>query len=206
VPQDLPTEQGQPALQDHGHVGWFRYSTCGFLVAGAHYDVFATTMTTNTGRPPVDERPPILSSDDDPVEITSGWPHIRRFLRVDDVTGRVDGDFTGWTSCVELRLSPVEQAAAYEEWASFWEWHLTRREPELAGDRVKRHLVATWTDSMTYSCRRSAAWARGEDPGECVPQVRRRPDLHAEGKAILADIIAELGARHRPAGYLVVAG
>ncbi|MPZ83106.1 MAG: hypothetical protein GEV28_23020 [Actinophytocola sp.] len=97
-------------------------------------------------------------------------------------------------------MSPVERAAAYEEWADFYEWCLEQRAAELAGDRVKRHLVAEWTDSMTYCCRRSAAWARGEDPGEWVPQSQRRPDLHAEHLAIVAEIIAELDARRDPAG------
>jgi hypothetical protein len=146
------------------------------------------------------------------VEVTSGgdvpirWPHIGRFLRVDDSTGGLNDDFSGWSSCAEQELSPDELAVAYEEWADFWEWRLALRESELAGDRFRRHLVAKWTDSMTYSCRRSAAWARGEDPGECVPQAQRRPDLYAESQAILAEIIAELNPCHRPAERLAMAG
>ena len=42
---------------------------------------------------------------------------------------------------------------------------------------LMRRLVEEWTDSMAYCCRRSAARARGEDPGEWVPQWKRRPDL-----------------------------
>jgi hypothetical protein len=83
---------------------------------------------------------------------------------------------------------------------------LVQREPELGGDRRKRHVVAKWTDSMVYSCRRSAAWARGEDPGECVPQAQRRPDLYAESQAIVAEIIAELNPCHRLAERLAMAG
>jgi hypothetical protein len=60
----------------------------------------------------------------------------------------------------------------------------------LATDRVKRHLVAEWTDSMAYSCRRSAALARGEDPEPYMPLSIRRPDLDAERRAIAAEIIA----------------
>lgn len=103
-------------------------------------------------------------------------------------------------------MSPAERAAAYEEWADFYEWHLTQREQELAGDRRKRHLVEKWTDSMAYSCRRSAAWARGENPGSWVSQRERRPDLHAESQAILAELLAELDPYCRPAGRLSVAG
>lgn len=145
------------------------------------------------------------------VEVTPGcdvsnrWPQIRRFLRVDS-TGGFDDDFQGWSSCVERKLSPDERAAAYEEWADFWEWRLAQREPELASDRRKRHLVAKWTDSMTYSCRRSAAWERGEDPGTWVPQAQRRPDLYAESQAIVSEIVAELNPCHRPAGHLAMAG
>jgi hypothetical protein len=143
-----------------------------------------------------------MTSDGD---VSTRWPRIRRFLRVDS-TGGLDDDFPGWSSCVERKLSAADLAAAYEEWADFWEWRLAQREPEMAGDRRRRHLVAKWTDSMIYSCRRSAAWARGEDPGECVPQARRRPDLHAESQAIVAEIIAELNPCHRPAERLVMAG
>jgi hypothetical protein len=145
------------------------------------------------------------------VEVTSGgdvsnrWPRIQRFLRVDS-TGGLDDDFPGWSSWVERKLSPGERAAAYEEWADFWEWRLAQREPELAGNRRKHHLVAKWTDSMAYSCRRSAARARGENPGKCVPQSERRPDLYAESQAIVAEIIAELDPRHRPAACLAMAG
>jgi hypothetical protein len=103
-------------------------------------------------------------------------------------------------------LGPGERVAAYEEWADFWEWRLAQREPELTSDRRKRHLVAKWTDSMIYSCRRSAAFARGEDPGEWVPQSQRRPDLHAENRAIVADIIAGFDPHHRPVMCPAMAG
>ena len=142
---------------------------------------------------------PTLTSEDAPEETTSRWSHIGRFLRVDVATGWVDDNFAAWSGCVEDRLSPDERAVAYEEWADFWEWRLARREPELASDRRKRHLVAKWTDSMAYSCRRSAAWARGGDPGLWIPQSRRRPDLYAEGQAVVAGIIAALDPCHRPA-------
>lgn len=72
-------------------------------------------------------------------------------------------------------------AAAHEEWADFFEWRLEQQADELADDPVERHLMARWTDSMAYCCRRLATFARGGDPGEAVPQHVRRPDLGAEG-------------------------
>lgn len=140
-----------------------------------------------------------------PERIDSRWPHIGRFLRIDDSTGRLYGDFARWSADMAPKLSPGDLAAAYEEWADFWTWSWAQREPELSGDQRQRHLVEKWTDSMTYSCRRSAAWARGEHPGTWIPQTRRRPDLHAESQAIVADIIAGLDPRHRRAGYLTPA-
>ncbi len=126
--------------------------------------------------------------------IPDQWPRILRFLWVDS-TGVPDGNFTRWSYQAEDRLSPAERAAAYEEWADFFEWRLTQRAAELARDQGKRHLVEKWTDDMTYCCRRCAAWARGEDPGEWVTQSQRRPDLHAEGLAIVAEVIAHVRPR-----------
>jgi hypothetical protein len=129
----------------------------------------------------------------------TSWPHIRRFLRIDNSTGSVDDDYPSF-SHVEDRLDPAARAASHEEWADFYEWRLTQRADELATDRVKRHLVAEWTDSMAYSCRRSAAFARGENPGVWIPLSKRRPDLDAEKQAIVAEIIAN------PGGQLAMTG
>jgi hypothetical protein len=137
-----------------------------------------------------------VSSKDDRKGLLNRWPHIARYLRVDE-TGRVDDRFHWWWSA-EKTLSPAEQAAGNEEWADFYEWRLEQRAAELAGDRVKRHLVETWTDSVAYSCRRLAAWARGEDPGEWIPQSWRRPDLHVEQVAIVDEIVAKLDADGSP--------
>lgn len=137
-------------------------------------------------------------------EVLNRWRHIRRWLQV-DLEG-VEGDFCGWAWRTAEWLSPSERAAGYEEWADFYEWRLEQRAAELASDRRSRHLMEEWTDSMAYCCRRSAAWVRGEDPGEWVSQRDRRPDLHAEGQAIVAEIVAELDARRVPAGRLATAG
>lgn len=108
-------------------------------------------------------------------EIRERWPHIGRHLRINEF-GSVEGDFHVWDEWVH---DPAKRAAGYEEWAAFYEWRLLQRADELAGDPLTRHLVETWTDSMAYSARRSAAFERGEDPGEPIPQEVRRPDLAA---------------------------
>jgi len=121
------------------------------------------------------------------------WRHIARFLWVDAATGRVDDDYVGWHFANKRVSRPAtEVAAACDEWADFFEWRLAQRAAELADDRVKRHLVEKWTDSMAYCCRRSATRAKGDDPGEWVPQHERRPDLDAEGRAIADEIVARL--------------
>lgn len=114
------------------------------------------------------------------------WPRINRFLRMAP-SGQVEANDLLW-SRINHTLPAEERAAANEEWADFFEWQLTQRAEELATDRVRRHLVETWTDDMAYSCRRSAAYARGEDPGPRVPSHERRPDLAEEGRAIVAAI------------------
>lgn len=111
----------------------------------------------------------ILVNEDSPR-----WPHITRFLHVE--SGWVEDDFLTWCITRE-RLTPAERAAGNEEWADFYEWRLAQCADELAGDLSRRRLVERWTDSMAYCCRRSAAWARGENPGEWVPQHVRRPEL-----------------------------
>jgi hypothetical protein len=114
------------------------------------------------------------------------WPHINPFLRL-EAAGWMADDFQRWQE-VEKDLDPAERAAANEEWAHFFEWRLGQRTAELADDRVKRHLVTKWTDDMAYLCRRAARHARGEDPGDWVPQRQRRPELDLEGRAIVADL------------------
>ncbi len=127
------------------------------------------------------------------ARITDRWPHIGRFLRVNEATGRVDHDYLRWHIANErVSLPSPELAAAYEEWADFYGWQLVQRTDELAHDHRKRHLVEKWTDDMTYCAQRCASMARGEDPGEWVPLHQRRPDLDATSRAIVAEIIAEL--------------
>jgi len=132
--------------------------------------------------------------------IVGRWPHIRRYLRVDE-TGWVEHDMHCWhVAAKRLGLPCAKVAAACEEWADFFEWRLAQRAEELAGDRLTRHLVAEWTAEMAYCSRRCAAFARGEDPGEPVPLRVRRPDLYAEGQAVVDEIMAGVDARRGPAG------
>ncbi|MBP2326793.1 putative YcjX-like family ATPase [Kibdelosporangium banguiense] len=127
-------------------------------------------------------------------KISEQWPRIARFLGPTGLANYIDDDFSHWSRHAE-DLTPAERAAAYEEWADFYEWRLKQRATELADDRCKRYLVAEWTDSMAYCCRRSAAWARGEDPGAWLPQQERRPDLYAESLAIVTETVPQLNMR-----------
>lgn len=125
--------------------------------------------------------------------ISKRWPRIGRYLRVDNATGWVDANYTTWYFTHGRTSQQNEEvAAAYDEWADFFEWDLERRADELAADRTKRHLVEEWTDSMTYCCRRAAEWARGIEPGRWIPQHERRPDLAAERRVIVDGIVARL--------------
>jgi hypothetical protein len=127
--------------------------------------------------------------------VSDRWSYIRRFLG--GIAGIAD-DFFGWWWRGKDKLSPPELATAYEQWADRAEWCLAQRAEELAGDRIKRYLVASWTDSVVYCNRRLAAQVRGELSG-WVPQRVRRPDLHDEGRAIFADILAELNMQRQSA-------
>jgi len=119
--------------------------------------------------------------------IATRWPHLKRFLYVNNSDVCVD-DYPGWHFAVERNAPPkAELAAAYDEWADYYAWCLTQR-TDLADDRIKRHIVEGWSDSMVYCCQRSAARVRGEELGEWLPQHERRPDLAAEGKAIMAEL------------------
>jgi hypothetical protein len=115
------------------------------------------------------------------VELADRFPHIARYLEV-----KPDGWIYSrylWWEWAKDGLSKAEQAASYEEWAEFHEWHLTHRAEELARDRLLRRLVEQWTDDMAYLLRRAAAYALGENPGEWIPSWVRRPDLAEERTA-----------------------
>jgi hypothetical protein len=107
-------------------------------------------------------------------EIAQRWPHIKRYVWVNNSDVCVD-DYRRWFCVHESTPPPCpELALAYEEWADYFEWRLTRRADELAADPGKRRVVENWTDSIAYSCRRLAVYARGGDPGE-----RLSPDERA---------------------------
>lgn len=100
------------------------------------------------------------------------WPHIGAALEAETY---LPYQLELWRYRAE-QVSPAAVAAGYEEWADYFEHGLAGMADELATDPSRRHLLETWTDSMAYSCRRLAVWARGENPGEWVPQHERRPD------------------------------
>jgi hypothetical protein len=117
-------------------------------------------------------------------EITSRWPHIKRFLCVEP-GGWIADDFQSWCT-IEKSLNPVDRVAANEG-------RLLRVATGAAGHRTgpqpnKAPPLTEWTDSMAYCCRRSAAWARGEDSGVWVSQSWRRPDLTEEYRAIIGNL------------------
>jgi hypothetical protein len=115
------------------------------------------------------------------VELAKRFPRIERYLEAKP-DGCIHSRYLWWEWAKD-RLTRTEQAAAYEEWADFHEWHLSHRAEELARDHLLRRLVEQWTDEMAYLLRRSACYARGEDPGEWIPSWVRRPDLAAERPA-----------------------
>jgi hypothetical protein len=134
---------------------------------------------------------------------TSRWPHIQQYLHV-RATGQIDDTFYWWQFHTErITLPNPDVAAAYDEWADFYEWCLSQRAGELAADRVKRHQAEEWTADMAYCCRRSVAWARGEDPGEWRSLVERRPDIRAEPHTIVS---GKDSGPDQPAGCLVPVG
>jgi hypothetical protein len=106
------------------------------------------------------------------------WPHIARFLHVES-TGWVNAEFHRWDSWTRVMVNPAEEAATYEEWAEFYEWRL-----ESTGDSLQRRGLEQWTDDMAYCCRRAAAYARGEDPGEWLNSWQRRSDRACTGRAV----------------------
>lgn len=117
------------------------------------------------------------------VIMAEKWPRIARFLE-GEPTGWVVARFNVWDIWTRATLSPTEQAAAYEEWADFYLWRL-----ESASDHLQRRGLEHWTDDMVYVCRRCAAYARGENPGEWVPSWQRR-----QAQAQASEVGTELGA------------
>jgi hypothetical protein len=116
-------------------------------------------------------------------KLAKKWPCIARFLEVES-TGWVTATFHRWDSWTRVSLSQAELATTYEEWAEFYEWRL-----KSTDDRYRHPGLEEWTDDMVYACRRCAAYARGEDPGEWVPSWKRHPNL-----AYVDEIDLEQGA------------
>ncbi|ONI85938.1 hypothetical protein ALI144C_12605 [Actinosynnema sp. ALI-1.44] len=129
-------------------------------------------------------------------QMSKRWPNIRPWLRVNPTTEAIDDEFQQWFfTRGRAKLPSKEVAEGYDEWADFYEFRLAQRAEELAADDHKRGLVEEWTEEIAYSARRCAAEARGEDPGEWVPQQQRRPDLHQAREARIARLMADLETR-----------
>src|SRR5256885_12453297 len=96
--------------------------------------------------------------------MTERWPRIARYL---------DGPPTGWVRarlhCWDWwnrdSLSPADLAAAYEEWADFFQWRLAQRAGELATNPALRRILERDADDLVYACRRGGGNARGGEPG-----------------------------------------
>lgn len=113
-------------------------------------------------------------------ELAEQWPRIHFALTVCP-SGYVDADYFLIRSRLDHRdVRGAERAETWEELAAFYEWRLTRRADDMANDPSLRYLLMTWTDSMSCSLRRSAAYARGDDPGPVIPQSRRIPEVYAD--------------------------
>lgn len=127
--------------------------------------------------------------------VSASWPHIARHLHIDRATNTIDDSYFTWQFANErVRLPNLEFAAALEEWADYYAWSFERRRPRFGDDRNTRSLVERWTDSIVYLLQRRAAYARGEDPGNFVPQWERRPGLDAEHWEIVDEIAAKMDA------------
>ena len=116
------------------------------------------------------------------VEIESGsgslimaerWPLIGRYLD-GPPTGWVSARFHWWDWWNRDRLGPADLAAAYEEWADFYQWRLAQRADELATDPSLRRILERDTDDLVYLFHWCAAHARGEDPGPWLHSWERR--------------------------------
>lgn len=108
------------------------------------------------------------------------WPAIRCGLRA-DVTGEPVDDFAGWEARVrtDKNMTAGQVADGYEQWAAYYAWQEQRAHELHADASLRRRLVAQRLDSLAHSCRRTAAVLRGENPGPCLAQFIRRPDLAA---------------------------
>jgi len=109
------------------------------------------------------------------VTLEERFPHIVRYLEAEP-DGWISTRLPFWSLWTRPWLTPAEQSAAYDEWADFYQWHLERQADDLARDPVWRRVMLRWTDDMVYTCRRCAAYARGEDPGESIPSWKRRAE------------------------------
>jgi hypothetical protein len=114
------------------------------------------------------------------------WPLIARWVEVDP-SGWVASGYMWWCAAKRDGLDGAELATCLEQWAHFYEW---RRDGETA-EHGWDYTREVWTDGICYVLRRSAAEARGQDPGPWVEQWERRPDIFQR-----ADELRQRRGRH----------
>lgn len=149
---------------------------------------------------------PLRKCEELAAELEGQWPRIECALTVAR-SGYVDCDYFVIAGRMDRRgVVGEERARAWDELARFYEWHLEhRRADELVHQPGLLWLVETWTDSMCYSLRRSAAYARGEDPGPVIMQSQRRPDLFRDRWSVAEPTPLPRRPAHRPSLTLVKA-
>lgn len=132
------------------------------------------------------------------AELDERWPRIGYALTVSE-SGYVDADYFLILGRMDHRgVQGGERAETWEELARFYEWRLEHRADELAHQPDLRWLVECWTDSMTYSLRRSATFARREDPGPVITHSQRRPDLWAHVHGTRGDAVGGTDRDEQP--------
>jgi hypothetical protein len=140
---------------------------------------------------------PLRQCEELAAELEERWSRIEYALTVAR-SGYVDCDYVAISGRLDHRgVEGAERAETWEELAAFYEWRLTQRADEMADSWSLRYLLVTWTDSMCYSLRRSAAYARGDDPGPVIPQSQRIPEVYAE---LHARLEREYGVDRRRVG------
>lgn len=103
---------------------------------------------------------PLRKCEELAARLEGRWTRIEYALTVAR-SGYVDCDYFVIAGRMDHRgVVGEERAETWEELAAFYEWRLTQRAEEMAQSPSLRYLLVTWTDSMCYSLRRSAANAR----------------------------------------------
>lgn len=109
-------------------------------------------------------------------DLEKQWPRIGLYLEVQE-SGWIKDRLLMWLHH-EVKMSPEDRVAGYDEWADYFEWQLTLRTEELAADPAKRRFVEHGNAEMVARCRQAAARAREAAAAQCQPFRDARPRLH----------------------------